>query len=57
VRTARAQRRSAMMVLSQLTFPVSGIAALVDDAAREILPWLDRYLGPVAQSSRAGTRK
>ena len=34
----------------------SGHALPIDDVAREILPWLDRYLGPVMHSSRASTR-
>jgi dipeptidyl aminopeptidase/acylaminoacyl peptidase len=34
----------------------TGHALPIDDVVREILPWLDRYLGPIAQSSRASTR-
>jgi pimeloyl-ACP methyl ester carboxylesterase len=34
----------------------TGHALPIDDVAREILPWLDRYLGPVVQSSPASTR-
>ena len=34
----------------------TGHALPVDDVAREILPWLDRYLGPVVHSSPASTR-
>ena len=34
----------------------SGHALPIDDVASEILPWLDRYLGPVVQSSPASTR-
>ena len=33
----------------------SGHAIPVDDVAREILPWLDRYLGPVVRSSAPGS--
>ena len=32
-----------------------GHALVLEAAAREILPWLDRYLGPVVQSSPAPT--
>jgi dienelactone hydrolase len=35
----------------------TGHALPIDDAAREILPWLDRYLGQVARSSPAGTKE
>ena len=34
----------------------TGHALVIEDVAREILPWLDRYLGPVVQSSPASTR-
>ncbi len=34
----------------------TGHALPMDDVAREILPWLDRYLGPVVHSSPASTR-
>ena len=33
----------------------TGHALPIEDVAREILPWLDRYLGPVVQSSPAST--
>ena len=33
-----------------------GHALVIDAVAREILPWLDRYLGPVAHASPASTR-
>jgi pimeloyl-ACP methyl ester carboxylesterase len=33
-----------------------GHALPVEDVAPEILPWLDRYLGPVVQSPGASTR-
>jgi eukaryotic-like serine/threonine-protein kinase len=35
----------------------SGHALRMDDVAREILPWLDRYLGPVVTSSPAPPRR
>jgi eukaryotic-like serine/threonine-protein kinase len=34
----------------------TGHALPVDDVAREILPWLDRYLGQVVHPSSASTR-
>jgi len=34
----------------------TGHALPMEVAAREILPWLDRYLGPVAQAAPASTR-
>jgi eukaryotic-like serine/threonine-protein kinase len=34
----------------------TGHALVTEDLAREILPWLDRYLGPVVHSSPASTR-
>jgi hypothetical protein len=35
----------------------SGHALRIDDVAREILPWFDRYLGPVVSSSPAPARR
>lgn len=34
----------------------AGHAVPIDDAAREVLPWLDRYLGPVVPATPASTR-